>query len=341
MKRIGKKLICLVLTTALLTVVFPACSNGKRQTATYFDLFDTVITLTAYADDETFTEMSGMAEESFKRYDALFDIYSRTDGVTSLADVNSRAGEAVKVDEAIIELLSFGREVYCRTEGAVNIAMGAVLSLWHEARLVGTEEPEKALLPDRDALEEASKHCDIEKLVIDRDKGEITLTDPEMRIDVGAIAKGWAADRVAESLRAFGASFLLNCGGAILTYGDKPGGEPWKVGIDDPLGDGVVKTVDIRDSAMSSSGSYLRSFTVDGREYGHIIDPETLMPADPILSVTVVLTGENCAARADALSTACFILGEEKGAELVESIPGAYALFVSKDGTVSASRSVP
>ena len=326
---------------AALTLVSCKRETAKR-TAVFYDYFDTVITLTAYTDDAArFEEAKNGAEAVFMRLHRLFDIYNEYEGMTNLASVNLAAGESVSADGDIIALLRLGKEYCALTGGSVNVAMGAVLSLWHECRDAAEEDPASARLPDAEKLNEASKHCDINGIIIDEANGTVKLNDPEMSIDVGALAKGYAADRAAEALSAYGFPFMLNCGGAVLVSGAKPNGDRWKAGVTDPLNkDGYAAVALLSEGALSTSGSYLRYFTVGGREYGHIIDPDTLYPAERIASVTVFVTGKGSACLADALSTACFILGTDKGMALIENA-GAEAIFEAADGVLTKTDGFP
>lgn len=337
-----KKGTAIIIAAVILSACFFGCQSGpERRSASYFDLFDTVITLTAYADEELFLRINSEAKAEFERLNRLFDIYNEYEGINNLATVNRMAGEYVEVEEDIVRLLEKGIEYERLTSGSVNIAMGAVLSLWHDCRVKAEEDPENARIPTGANLGEASLHCDINGVVIDRERGAVKLCDEEMSLDVGAIAKGYAADSAAEKLKAYGVPFLLNCGGAVLAYGTKPGDKPWEAGLDDPSGDGFTAIAILSDSAISTSGSYLRKFTAEGIEYGHIIDPVSMMPASMIESVTVEVTGEGMACFADALSTACFILGAERGSALIDSIEEAEALFVLKDGSIITTDGFP
>lgn len=332
-KRIGKRLLAAAAVIMAAVCLFAsACAPAPRKnTAAFFDYFDTVITLTVYSNDAALVKRAKEeAEACFSRLNALFDIYNEYEGVANLASVNRRAGETVKVDPDIIALVSAGKRYYETTGGALNIAMGAVLKLWHDCRTAAEADPENASPPDPAALEEASKHCDIDNVVIG--EGELTLLDPAMSLDVGAIGKGYAADRAAEKLDALGAPFMLNCGGAVLTNGKKPDGSDWIAGISDPAGGGgFIAEVPVSRAALSTSGSYLRCFTVGGKRYGHIIDPATLFPAEGTESVSVLVPGFS-AMDADALSTACFILGRDRGEALVSAFGGASALFALPSG---------
>lgn len=335
-----------LLTTALfaLSALFVSCEHlPEKRTHTVFGCFDTVITITAYTDDEeAFTAAAAEAEDTFVRLHRLFDIYNKYEDVHGLAELNASAGEMTDLDPEAARLLSDCIGYNGLTDGTVNVAMGAVLLLWHECRENAAAHPAGAALPDETALCEAALHCDITKLTVAADGRSAMLADPAMSVDVGAAAKGYAADRAAEGLKKYGFPFMLNCGGAVLTYGKKPDGTDWLAGVADPLGgEDFAAVVPVNGAALSTSGSYLRSFTVDGRDYGHIIDPETLFPPEGTASVSVLVTGDDCAALADVLSTACYILGPEKGTELINGVPSAEALFVLPSGELTATPGFP
>ena len=131
--------------------------------------------------------------------------------------MNDNAGKApVAVEPELLSLLLFGKEVYALTEGRVNIAFGSVLTLWHDARTAGIADPDSAALPERAALEQAAAHTDIEAVVLDEDAGTAYLADPELRLDVGAIGKGFAAQLACDNARERGVtSMLLNLGGNV------------------------------------------------------------------------------------------------------------------------------
>ena len=150
---------CLLAAALLLAALLPGCSRQQRYQATWFDVFDSVIRVTAYCDsDEEWQQQSEALHADLLRYHQLFDIYSHYDGVTNLADVNDAAGGApVAVDDALLDLLALGKTMYAETGGRCNIAAGAVLSLWHDAR-------ETETLPGDAALQAAAAHCGIDGL---------------------------------------------------------------------------------------------------------------------------------------------------------------------------------
>lgn len=335
-----KKTAALALVFATLFFALTGCGTKREpESATFYDYFDTVITVSDYSGrrGEDFSELSLSIKAEYEVYHKLYDIYNEYDGINNLATLNRLAGEWVELDGRILDLLLYGKEAYSLTGGTVNIAMGSVLSLWHEARLLGRENPSLAYLPEKSALEAAAAHTDIDKIEIDSSGGRARLSDPEMRVDVGAVAKGYATERICEGLEAEGrTSLVINAGGNVRIIGKKPSGADFSVGIESPApGEGGYSFIlSLSDTAVVTSGSYQRYYTVNGKRYGHIIDRETLMPAERYLSVSVTV---NDSALADVLSTALYVLDYEEGLALVKSIEGARAYWVNTDGSKTTS----
>lgn len=321
-------------TLALLLPVLLSLSCGKPKAfqKTSIAYFDTVITVTAYAESEA--EFNALADEifgEFARFHALYDIYHEYDGVINLCTINKTAGDSpVVVDAQVMELLSFGKSVHARTNGGTNIAMGSVLSLWHEAR-------KRELPPDIELLTEAATHTDINDLVLDEEKSTVFFADPALLLDVGAIAKGYAAERIASDLEARGISgVLLNVGGNLVAVGNSV---PWKVAVQHPETSGAyLQKLTLSEGTLVTSGSYQRYFIKDGVHYHHIIDPVTLYPKNEFLQVTVLCSDSGLA---DALSTALFNLSYEEGLALIETLDGAEALWYTADGRLLFSNEYP
>ena len=279
--------------------------------------------------EEAFQEKAQAVHDDLLIYHQLFDIYNDYDGIHNLKTINDQAGIApVVVDTAIIDLLTDCRSYYDLTAGRVNAAMGSVLSLWHYARNDGLNDPMNARLPDADKLEEARKHMDFSSVVIDAEASTVYISDPEMTLDVGAIAKGWATQRAAENAPA---GMLISVGGNVCATGPKTeSGDPWVIGIQDPDGNGNLHTIYVTGGAVVTSGDYQRVYYVDGQPYHHIIDPHTAMPASKWRSVTVICQDSGLA---DALSTALFLLPLEEGQALAEKC-GADVMWVDGEGTI-------
>ena len=326
-----RRLICGLLVCLLLC----GCTAGigapekKQYTATFLNLFDTVTTIKGPAEsEEAFRQLSQSIHDELLACHQLFDIYNDYEGINNLKTVNDAAGVApVEVDRRILDLLLECRTYYELTNGRVNVAMGSVLYLWHEARDASVRMPDKAYIPDWSLLEEAAKHTDFSCVVIDEAASTVYLTDSNLRLDVGAIAKGWAteyvADRIPEGL-------LLSVGGNVRATGPKDEkGSPWVVGIQDPRDPSAhVHTLYLTAGSLVTSGDYQRTYAVDGKLYHHIIDPDTLYPSQYWSSVTIVCEDSGLA---DALSTALFLMNQEDGQALLDQLD-AEALWIDVDG---------
>ena len=323
MRRMGALLV-------LLAVLLAGCAPGRQvYEATFLDVFDTVTTLRGYdVSRQAFQTRAEQVHEALLEYHRLFDIY--TDFPGGLKRVNDSAGIApVAVEPEVIALLKDCRQAYDLTDGRVNAAMGSVLSLWHDAREAGLADPDHAALPDRAALEAAAKHISFDTVQLDEEAGTVYLADPAQRLDVGAIAKGWAAQRAAQLLPE---GYVLSVGGNVCTRGVKPDGSRWMIAVQSPeQWAGNLCVAALSGQCLVTSGDYQRGYTVDGKRYHHIIDPDTLMPASFWRSVTVLAQDS---ALADCLSTALFLLPLEEGKTLAAQC-GAEAMWVDAELNVT------
>lgn len=328
----------MALCLALSALSLCACQKEPEKFNAYsFDYFDTVTTVSGYAESrEAFDAVANDVLAQLHEYHRLFTIYHRFEGLENLCTVNELVDgqhRTVTVDERIIDMLLYAKQMHALTDGRVNIAMGSVLSIWHEYRTVGMQDPASAALPPMERLQAAAQHTDIDKLVIDEQNCTVTITDPQMTLDVGAIAKGYAVEMVARSLEEKGIrGYVLNVGGNVRTVGAKADGTPWTVGLENPMDEGedYLYYLGLAGQTLVTSGSYQRYYLVDGKRYHHIIHPETLMPAEGFVSVSV-LTGHS--GMADALSTALFCMSVEQGKALVATLQDTEVLWVLPDGT--------
>ncbi|MEL7655216.1 MAG: FAD:protein FMN transferase [Bacillota bacterium] len=332
----------IVLLTILLIFNLAACGNTekKRYEAEFLTLFDTVTRIVGYSDNkEEFTKKVQMIHDSMEEYHQLYDIYNDYPGINNIKTINDQAGIApVKVDRRIIDLLLFSKKAYEMSDGKVNVAFGAVLKIWHDHRTMGIEDPEKATLPSMDQLAEASKHTNIDQVIIDEENSTVYLEDPEMRLDVGAVAKGYATEEVTNiALKNEFTSVLISVGGNVRGIGEKEDSHtPWKVGVQNPYDQNGenISQVTLKDESLVTSGIYERYFTVNGKNYHHIIDPVTLFPAEYFVSVTILCPDSGMA---DALSTSVFNMSFDQGKALIESLPETEAMWAFQDGTIKYS----
>lgn len=302
----------------------------------YLTYFDTVTSITIYADDEEqFDEWEQLVHSELERYHQLYDIYHSYEGVNNIKVINDHAGMSpVEVPEDILDLLEFSLKEYDLTGGGVHVGMGSVLSIWHDYREMALGESKFPMVPSMTELESAAKHMDIHDIHLDRQAGTVYLEDPEMRLDVGAVAKGYTAQRLADTLREAGVTnALLSLGGNVVTIGSRGDGKPWRVGIQNPdpgAENPYVQVVDLMDMCLVTSGTYQRFYEVDGTRYHHIINPELLMPWNEYQSVTILSPDSG---EADALSTAVFNMKPEEGLALIESLDKTEALWILPDGS--------
>ena len=332
-----KRFFCIAMIVFVLATALCSCTANKQKnkyTAHSMDYFDTVITITGYENSkEEFDAVANEMLAQLKEYHQLYSIYHRFEAIENLCTINELVnGEhrTVKVDRRIIDMLLYAKEMYDKTDGIMNIAMGSVLSIWHDYRTIGKDSPDEASLPPMDVLKAASEHTDISKMVIDEANCTVTLTDPKMKLDVGAVAKGYATEQVALFFEKKGVTgYVLNVGGNVRTIGSKADGEKWTIGIENPDSDDYLAYLKLSGQSVVTSGSYQRFYYVDGKPYHHIIHPDTLMPAEGYLSVSIVC---NDSGLGDALSTALFCLPQKEGADLIEKISDAEAMWVTKDG---------
>lgn len=324
----------------LLSLALAGCSKAEKPLTSYdvqfLEYFDTFSSVTIYAkDQEQFDEYAQIVRTELKNYHELFDIYNNYSGLNNVKTINDNAGIApVVVDEDILDMLEFSLEEYEETDGMVNVAMGSVLSIWHDYREWAKADPDNAAVPDMAELVQAAEHVDIHQMVIDESASTVYLPDENMKLDVGAIAKGYATKRISHKLQDAGVtSALLSIGGNVETIGERGDGKPWRVGIQNPditSQQTYLHALNLKDMCLVTSGTYQRFYEVDGERYHHIINPETLTPLQEYLSVTILCRDS---ARADALSTAVFNMELEKGKAYIESLEETEALWILPDGS--------
>ena len=301
----------------------------------YFTFFNTVSKIYTYAgdSDEAFDENCKEVAAILEEYHRLFDIYYEYSGINNLKTINQNAGkDPVTVDQKLIDFLLYAKELYTLTDGEMNVMMGAVLSLWHDCREAAITSPASAAIPDADKLNTAALHTDISLLEIDEVNKTVRITDPEARIDVGALGKGYATEMAAQYLKSKGVDgYVLNIGGNIRIIGHKPDGSGWGTGIKDPANPNqYALKITIANTSCVTSGDYERDFVVDGVKYHHVIDKDTLMPSAHFSSVSIITENSGLA---DALSTALFTMSYEDGLALVNKIGGVEVLWIKGDGT--------
>lgn len=305
----------LLILTLLLIFLFHSCSRTRESSVskTTFVL-NTAATITLY--DGSGEELINSCFELCREYEALL---SRTLESSEISRLNARETCSVSADTA--ELLEKGLYYSRLSGGAFDITVEPLSSLWDFSS-------DEHIVPDAAAVASAAEKVGYENVSLEGDR--VFFSSPDTRIDLGAIAKGYIADRMKEYLLSRGvSSAIINLGGNVLCIGEKPGGEGFEVGITYPFESRTIASVTLSDSSVVTSGVYERCFEKDGEFYHHLLDGKTGYPIDNgLLSVTVISPRST---DGDALSTCCFALGLEDGMALINSIEDSYAIFIASD----------
>lgn len=309
------------------------CSTKEKTTSTKIttysntsidEVFDTVYAFTEYTDSKTNGKKHySDSLDTLTKCNQLFDIYNDYEGVNNLKTINDNAGiQPVEVDPLIIDMLLRAKDFYDLSNGEFDVTQGSLLKVWHKYREEGialNEKGENGNLPSEEELKEAASHSGWDAVEINEKDSTVYITDPEVSLDVGGIAKGYAAEVAGKDVeKASMKSGFLNVGRNIRLVGNKTDGTDWHIGIADPAGlypNGIV-TVTLKDPvSVVTSGDYERYYIAsDGNRYAHIIDPSTLFPATLYRSVSIMTKDSG---DADCLSTALFTMTIEEGKQLI------------------------
>ena len=284
---------------------------------------DTVMSLTAYGP-----EGEQALEEASQLINTLQASLSATDSSSPIYALNHAGGQWTAVDGEVLELLEESQALCALTGGALDITAYPAVQAWgfisKDYRVPGAEE-----------LAQLAARIDYTALELDKEQGKARLPE-DMEVELGAVAKGYTGDRLAALMAELGVeSAIFSLGGNVQAVGQKPDGSPWRVGIQDPDGQGNLAIVEVTDKAVVTSGGYQRYFEQDGVTYWHILDPDTAAPARTGLKSVTVIGPEGLVC--DGLSTALFVMGEEKGAQFWRDHPelGVEVVFVAEDGSVA------
>lgn len=319
-----KKLSAVLTASALLLT---GCSGAKSSTQTDQDLtytdmlFDTVIKIQILdpADESILDALKKLCE----KYDTMF---STTNTDSELYKLNHANGQPFTVSSETANLIQEGIHYSELSGGAFDLTIEPVSALWDF-------KADKPTVPSSDAIAQAVSHVDYTK--VDIQDNTVTLEDPEAGIDLGAIAKGYIADQVKTYLKKQGIKHaIINLGGNVDVIGTKPDGSKYNIGIQKPFDESgeAITSVQLKDQTVVTSGIYERYFKKNGKLYHHILDPRTGYPCENNLYSVSIITDSST--KADALSTTCFLLGYEKGMELIQSMDGVEAIFITDDEKV-------
>lgn len=321
MKLSVKRADCLKVLFFIPFLFFSACQKERHFRKTTV-LMDTIVTITIVSDSEKQSEKA--IEKTFNELKRLEDKFNFYSDRSEISEINRKAGlKPVKVSGDMIELLKKAIHISELTGGAYDITVGPLTRLW---------DFHKKEIPDEEEIKRALKLVNYKDIVIDEKNSTVFLKKKGMLIDPGGIAKGFSADRAVEILKAEGIkSALVAIAGDIRAYGLKKDGTPWVIGIRNPRAkdsDEIVATLPLNNSAISTSGDYERFFMKDNKRYHHIINPKTGYPAESRGGVSVIAEEGYLS---DSLATAVFVLGPQKGMELLNGL-GLKGIFITEDG---------
>lgn len=324
MVRTNKITILAVLIIILVNLT--GCSKEKadlaevpQETGTLFSM-NTLIQMKVYGE-----KAEDVIDKSFDRLKVIEEQMSKTITESSIYEINSNEGKYVSIGEDTFRVIDKALHYAKVTKGKFDPSIGPLVSLWG----IGTKD---AHVPSEEAIDRVKSLVNYKWVEIDPDSLRVKLRKEGMSLDLGAIAKGYAADEIRDILETEGIeSAYINLGGNVLVIGGKPDGTPWRVGIQDPRHNrgNVMGIIELKDKTIVTSGNYERYFEKNGVIYHHIIDPTTGFPArSGLMSVSII---SNDSFDADALSTSVFILGEEKGRQLINKFDGVEAVFIRED----------
>lgn len=314
--------------SAIAILFLSACAPAAQSEVTRTDfVLGTVCTIRLIEGGSTKT-----TDEIFQRLRQIEDRMSANKDGTEIAAVNAAAGKAaVRVSEDTFYVISKAVEYAAMSGGAFDPTVGPLVKLWN----IGTDY---ARVPQKSEIAAALKLIDYRKLELDPKNLSVRLPIEGMRIDLGAIAKGYSADEVEKILEKNRVkAAVIDLGGNVFVYGKKKDGSPWRVGVQDPRSErgDYIGLVTGGTMTVVTSGVYERFFIQDGKRYHHILDTKTGYPVDNgLISVSIIAESS---IDADALSTSVFALGLEKGMKLVNSLPGVHAIFIDDKNKVYLS----
>lgn len=322
-----KKLFSIIIVGILTFSTFTGCSIDKNLDSplSRTELFmGTVITVTLYDKGS-----EKVLDKAFDRVQEIENLVSINDGKTEVVEVNNSAGvNPVKVSEDTFNIVKKGLDYSIKSNGSFDISVGPLVKLWS----IGLPE---AKIPNIEEINDALTKVDYKKVHLDEENKTIFLEKPGMMLDLGAVAKGYTADEIAEVLRAEGVeSAIINLGGNILAVGKKNNDNNWRIGIQDPLLDrgDTLGIIEVENKSIVTSGIYERYIEKDGVRYHHILSPETGYPYENEIAGVSIISDKSI--DGDCLSTLVFSLGIDKGMEFVENIDNVEAIFVTKDKKV-------
>lgn len=280
------------------------------------------------------TVVANDAQQADTFLDAAINNIRRIEALISSWDENSQTGninrsagiEPVQVDVELFNLIKRSIAISKLTDGAFDITYASMDKVWKFDGSV-------TQLPDSNTVKESVRKVGYQNIQLSEDNRSVFLPEKGMKIGFGAIGKGYAADHTMNLLKSLGVtSGIINASGDLRTWGQQPNGEPWQIGVKNPLNKNkVFVLLPLVNQALVTSGNYEKFITIDGKRYAHIIDPRTGYPTSGLTSVTIIASS---AELADALATSVFVMGKDVGLDFVNQLKDVECVLVQDDGMV-------
>jgi len=324
------RIVILLIAFALMAIVVLAIRqrNVKKSNSASFTSkhFDTIMTITLYSDEKSKDELEEVIDKCFKRIEELELVFSAEDERSELYILNR--DKKVEASRELLDCVKRGLMYSEKTDGAFNIGIRPLILLWGIGK-------GKSVPPSDTEIKEVLKTCNYQDIIISPDEKQIELRG-EVLVDLGGIAKGYAADEVKKIIKENDDIYgIIDLGGNIMTIGSKPKDMPWVIGIRNPKSPSdVFATVSVKDKSVVTSGDYERYFEYENVRYHHILSSKTGYPAKGVSSVTIIA---NDSTTCDAFSTACFVLGVSDGLKLIENTEGVEGVIIDSWGKVYTS----
>ncbi len=321
-----KKIILIFLIFLILIFIIWNLFRNKIYERDY-SYFDTYINIKIYTNNsKKANEALDEIDKIYSEYHKLTDRYNSYQGITNLYTINNNVltDEYLEIDNKLSDLIEYGINMYKWSNGKVDISMGNVIDIWKGYREAGIS------IPTIEELEYVN-YNNIDEIELKNNK----IKNNNLNIDLGSISKGYATKKVGEYLESIGLKkYLINAGGNVLT-GESYKKEKYKIGLENPNNQSdIYKIIKVENEAVVTSGGYLRYYEYNGTKYHHIIDPDTLFPANNMKSVTVITKDS---AYADFLSTYLFLLSVEEGKKYIDELDDVEAIWYLNDDTIVTS----
>ena len=318
------KKISVLLIFIIITISLASCKTTNKEiknTQQFFSM-DTIIDITIYGEnhEKAFKECN----EEINRLDKLFSVNKKD---SDIYKINHSNGKSVDVSKDTIDVIQSSIEISKITNGDFDITIYPLVKLYGFTT-------DKYYAPTQSKIEEKLKLVNYKDIKV---KGDSISIKPKMQLDLGAIAKGYTGKKIKEVLINNSVEkAIISLGGNVETVGTKGEKDKWQIGVQNPDGEDIIMTIGVDETSVITSGAYRRNVTIDDKFYHHIIDPKNGKPADKgVKSVTIV--GKD-SIKGDALSTAVYVKGTEKGLEFYKENKGIYMVMITQDNKIYVSK---